>query len=86
VDIQLNGDIQEKYLAPHRALNLTNEPLPPIMDAIAYNLGARIVVDYNGDVYLERFKEAMDDFNQDLDTHMKPPQFLGGDFRYVIKY
>jgi hypothetical protein len=76
------SNIPTEYLAPHRALNLTNEPIPPILDAIAYNLGGRVVVSYAGDIKIQRFQDAIDAFDADKDNHPKR-QYLGGDFRYV---
>lgn len=76
------SDIPTQYLAPHRALNLTNEPIPPVMDAIAYNIGARVVVQYNGDIKIQRYQDALDAFNKDQDD-FPDRSYLGGDFRYV---
>jgi len=79
------SEIPEYYLAPHRALNLTNEPIPPILDAIAYNVGARVVVTYAGDIYIQRFQDAVDIYEKDYHDHPKR-QWRGGDSRYVEKF
>lgn len=50
--------IDTAYLAPHRALNLTGEPIPLILDAIAFNIGMRVVVQPAGDVYLQDFNDG----------------------------
>jgi hypothetical protein len=79
------SEIPEYYLAPHRALNLTNEPVPPIIDAVAYNLGARFVATYAGDYTIQRFEDAQTKFLADLNNN-KDRQYLGGARRYMDKF
>lgn len=48
-DIEVDP-IHADYLKPHKALNLKNEALPLVLDAVAYNCGQRVIVDYDGKV------------------------------------
>jgi hypothetical protein len=81
------SDIPAAYLQPHRALNLTNEPLPLIFDSVAYNLGMRVVYDYTGDIYLESWTDAYQDWQNDVTSDVGVARTVrAGDYGYVDNF
>lgn len=75
--------IPADYLQPSRALNLTNEPIPPVLDSIAYNLGMRVVVGYDGTVQMQNFSDAKAAFDKDWSNNPgRDGKVLAGDFRF----
>jgi hypothetical protein len=76
------SDIPAAYLKPSRALNLTNEPLPMVFDAVAENLGMKVCVDYTGHTSLQNASDGVS--NADADQQNNPQRTIrAGGGRYV---
>jgi len=60
-------DVNSKYLEPSRAINLTGEPVPPVLDAACYNCGQRLIYKYDGTVATQNFKTALDAYKAERD-------------------
>lgn len=78
-DIDIVTDIDEGWLRPSPRLNLVNERIPPVLDAIAYNVGRRVVRTLNGEVRLETYDDAVSTFNGDKVAHKARSPVAGGD-------
>lgn len=71
--------IEAKWLRPSPRLNLVNERLPLVLDAIAYNIGRRVVRTLNGEVKLLTYDDSIGIFNADKVAHKKRSPLAGGD-------
>ncbi len=79
IDIDVD-DIHADYLQPSRALNLTHEAIPPILDAVCTNIHHVLVVDYQtGKVSTQKFETAKDAMEEDLEDHKERAYLAGGD-------
>lgn len=78
--------IDPKYLNPSRALNLTNEPIPIVLQAICSNIGHQLVVDFNGDVKTQSFKTALTALRQDAVDQQDIRTIRAGGGRYLLDY
>lgn len=78
-DIEIVTEIEERWLRPSPRLNLVNERIPPVLDAIAYNVGRRVVRTLNGEVRLENYDDAVSTFNGDKVAHKLRSPVAGGD-------
>jgi hypothetical protein len=59
--------INAKYLNPSvQMYSLPYEPIPPVLDSIAYNIGMRVCVNYTGGVFLMLYNTALGVFNNDM--------------------
>jgi hypothetical protein len=81
IDIDV-GTIDPAYLKPSRALNLTYESLPLVLDAAAFNVGGRVIRSYAGDVMVQMFQDALNSYNQELQDHPERV-VVGGDARFL---
>lgn len=61
--------IPTEYLAPSRALNVTGQPIPPVIDSIAANLGMKFVVSYDRLFRMTNFEDALNSYAQDWDQY-----------------
>jgi hypothetical protein len=69
LDITLDWpDIPAAYLQPSRALNLTGEPLDQVFEAVAANIGMKIIESYAGDISLQNFSDALDADTADFEN------------------
>lgn len=80
-----NDDINAAYLQPSRAINLTYEVIPPVLDAIAYNVGQRVVCTYDGSVLTQNFDTAKAARAQDDEDNPDRAYLCGGDW-YVDQF
>jgi hypothetical protein len=53
------GTVDDDYLIPHESLSSSYDYLPPLLDAIAYSIGRRVVVNYNGTLSLQKPQNAV---------------------------
>lgn len=59
--------VDPAYLQPSiQMFSLPYEPIPPILDAIAFNIGCRVVVAYTGAVFLMKYQTSLDILNGDM--------------------
>lgn len=75
--------ISPQYLYPSKQMfNLPYEPLPQVLDAVAYNVGQKIMVSYNGTFSSVSYATAYTAYSQDLAGN---PQrvILSGGQRYA---
>lgn len=71
--------IDTDYLAPSRALNLSYEAVPPLLDAVAWNVGHRLVVDpTTGNVSTQSFNTALSAYKNDQTNHPNRTLRAGG--------
>lgn len=61
--------IPSEYLAPSRALNLTGQPIPPVIDAVAENIGMRFIASYDRVYWMKNFEDSLNDYTQNLDQY-----------------
>lgn len=78
-EIKITTAIEDKWLRPSPRLNLVNERIPVVLDAIAYNVGRRVVRTLNGEVRLETYDDAVSTFNGDKVAHKSRSPLAGGD-------
>lgn len=74
--------IDTRYLNPSPGLNLDYEVLPPVLDAIAYNVGHRIVYGLDGTVKSQSFSRAVTARQTDAQNHPNRDIRAGGN-RFV---
>lgn len=70
--------INSAYLAPSTAFNLPYEPLPIVMDAVAYNVGQRIVANYDGSIYAQNYQTALTAMQKDFSANSGRNLVAGG--------
>lgn len=76
--------IPTEYLAPSRALNLTGQPIPPVVDAIAANIGMRFVVSYDGICTMTNFEDALNSYTQDWNQYQsRTAKVISGGERFM---
>ena len=78
-----NDTIDPAYLAPSTMFALPYEPIPRIFDAVAFNVGQRVVVSYDGTVKAQNYTTAskilQDQFSNDFTRYL-----LAGGQRFDI--
>ena len=79
LNVQFTQDkISANYLLPSTMFNLPYEPIPPVLDAVAWNVGQRIAVNYNGSVTCQIYADALGALNSDMASHPKRALVAGG--------
>jgi hypothetical protein len=76
--------IDPKYLQPSTMFNLPYESAPQILDAIAFNVGQRVIRNYDGSVYCQNYTTALKALNDDFKTHPNRIK-IAGDQRFPDK-
>lgn len=62
--------INAAYLGPsQQSFSLPFEPVPIVLDAIAYNTGQRFVANYDGTFSMQLYRTALSAFNNDMDNN-----------------
>lgn len=64
------GTVESGYLRPSRALNLTNEPVPLVLDSIMASIGHVLVRNFKGEITTEPFSDSLKTW-QDEDTRIE---------------
>lgn len=76
--------IPSEYLAPSRALNLTGQPIPPVIDAIATNIGMRFIASYDRVYRMKNFEDSLNDYTQNLDQYpARSSKIIAGGERFM---
>ena len=80
LDITIKVDsISAAYLQPSiQAFSLPYEPLPMILDAIAYNIGMRFVANYDGTYAMQLYQTAVTSFNNSVSASPDRSMAAGG--------
>jgi hypothetical protein len=77
-DFQFDS-INSAYLQPSTMFNLPYETAPQILDAVAWNVGQRIIRNYDGSVRSQSYQTALNILNSDFQGHSKRQQVAGGE-------
>lgn len=79
LDITLTVDtIDAKYLRASPQLNLSYEVIPPFFDALAYNVGHRVVRKFDGTVHTQNYETALAARQADRTTNKDRFRSAGG--------
>lgn len=70
--------IPPEYLMASSMFNLPYEPVPPILDAAAYNVGMRLSRGFDGSVRLQDFEGALDAIRRDFEANPARRVAFGG--------
>lgn len=70
--------INSNYLQPSRAINLTNEPIPMVLDSACANVGHRFVATLDGKYKTQGFSTALAALNTDLTNNPDRTLRAGG--------
>jgi hypothetical protein len=57
------------YLSPSSAFQLAYQPIPPVLDAIAFNIGHKITINFDGSVESRNAENSLKSLNQDFSDH-----------------
>jgi hypothetical protein len=71
--------INSAYLQPSTMFNLPYETAPQIFDAVAWNVGQRIIRNYDGSVRSQSYSTALSALNNDFSSHPKRQLVAGGE-------
>lgn len=74
--------IASAYLKPSPDLNVTGQPIPYVLDAIAFSLGMRVLVDFGGKIYLRSFTESKDNLDANLENTANTDLLRSGGSRF----
>lgn len=79
-------DINEAYLQPSRAINLTYEKIPPVLDAICANVGHVLRCKFDGTVETQAFETAKTARETDQEDNKDTRVVIAGGDRYADEF